>query len=417
MFISVEKALEIINSLEPCPAAEEISVYECCGRTAAEDLLAGLSQPPFPRSPLDGYAFRSEDVKGACPEKPAVLKETGVALAGCSTRFYVEPGCCLRIMTGSPIPEGSDAVIGIEDVLVREDGRVEILKEIGHFGNYVFEGEDFREGQLLVKKGCRIDAAAAGCLAAAGYASVPVLRRPPVAILATGSEIASPGSPLQYGSIYDSNSVYLNARLLSFGFKPKKAILKDCRETIEEALISTAEALIEEQTTEGKENSASNRGKMPGIIITTGGVSVGDADYMPQVLAALGAEILFKGVALKPGSPIMLAKYKNCYLICLSGNPYAAAATFELFARPLISRISGENIAMKTREAELAMDFRKGSRVPRFLRAKLEAGKVVSPEGHSSGQLYTLQGCNCLARLPEGEGPFPKGTKVKIYLL
>lgn len=400
MFISVEEALKIIENIPMCEKEEPVSVYDCCGRTAAKDLAALISQPPFPRSPLDGFAFRSEDVKGASKEKPAVLKQIGEALAGCSTKFFVGEGQCIRLMTGSPIPEGADAVIGIEDARWDAEGNVEILKEVKHYGNYVFAGEDFKEGQILCSKGDKIDAAAAGCLAAAGYSLVPVCRRPRVAVMATGSEIASPGSPLQHGRIYDSNSVYITSRLKQMGFEASGCIIKDDKEEIKSRL----KELIAEFG-EG------------GLVITTGGVSVGDADYMPLVLEELNAEILFRGVALKPGSPLMLGVTEGCYVLCLSGNPYAAAATFELFARAVLERLSGEAVAMKIAEGRLSCSFEKGSGVPRFLRARLEEGQIISPEGHSSGQLYTMHGCTCFAQLPAGPGPYPKGTKLKVYII
>lgn len=153
------------------------------------------------------------------------------------------------------------------------------------------------------------------------------------------------------------------------------------------------------------------------LIITTGGVSVGDADYMPEVLEELGAEILFRGVAMKPGSPVILACINGCYALCLSGNPYAAAATFELFGRAALERLSGEKVAMRVTTGKLAAGFEKGSGVPRFLRARMDDGQIISPEGHSSGQLYTMKGCTCFAQLPAGKGPFPAGTELEVYII
>ena len=139
---------------------------------------------------------------------------------------------------------------------------------------------------------------------------------------------------------------------------------------------------------------------------------------MPKVLAVLGAQILFHGVSLKPGSPLMLARLGACHILCLSGNPYAAAATFELFARPLLAALAADlSLQMAETRGVLAEPFRKGSAVPRYLRARFKDGLLQVPQGHSSGQMLSMAGCNCLAELPAGEGPFEAGTKLKVFLL
>ncbi len=402
--VNVQQALAILAQTKPLEGSEEVSVYDCAGRVAAEDMVSPIDQPPFPRSPLDGFAFHSADVKGAGRERPARLKQVGYVPAGCGETFAVGPGECVRIMTGGRIPADCDAVVGIEDAAYEAacgfdgDDAVLIYKEVGHYQNYVFAGDDFAKGTVLCKAGQKIDAATAGCLAAAGFAAVPVRRRPRVAILATGSEIAAPGSPLGPGKIYDSNSVYLRNRLMQLGFPADAAVCADDPVQLTDAL--------------------SQRFGGFDLIVTTGGVSVGDADYMPAVLAESGAEILFHGVSLKPGSPLLLAEKEGTRILCLSGNPYAAAATFELFARRLLAALAADpSLKMPETEGVLAEPFRKGSPVPRYLRAKLQNGKLYVPQGHSSGQMLSMAGCNCLAELPAGEGPFKAGTKLKVFLL
>ncbi len=144
---------------------------------------------------------------------------------------------------------------------------------------------------------------------------------------------------------------------------------------------------------------------------------MGDLDLMPEVLTELGAQILFHGVSLKPGSPLMLARLGACHILCLSGNPYAAAATFELFARPLLAALAAApSLKMEETEGLLTEPFRRGSAVPRYLRARLQGGMLQVPQGHSSGQMLSMAGCNCLAELPAGEGPFAAGTKLKVFL-
>ena len=403
-FLSVEEVFQIIEETPALEGPEEICVQEAAGHIAAEDCRAKNAQPPFDRSPLDGFAFRSEDVQGACRERPARLQQVGYVPAGCGETFSVGPGQCVRIMTGGPIPADCDAVIGIEDAAYEDtsecdgDAAVLIFQEISHHQNYVFAGEDFAKGQVLCRSGMKIDAALAACLACGGYEKVFVQRRPEIAVLSTGSEIVPSGVPLKSGKIYDSNSVYLKNRLAQLGFDAEVQTLPDDADAIAKAL---------------REKAGSYD-----LILTTGGVSVGDADHMLQVLKMLGAVIRFQGCGMKPGSPVMLGQLGQAQILCLSGNPYAAAATFELFGRSLLARLAGDaQLAMKKTAAVLTEDFIKGSPVPRFVRSKMQGGLLEVPDTHSSGQLYSFAGCNCLAKIPAGSGPVKAGTELDVYLI
>ena len=404
MAISVTEALKIIENTKPVSGTERVSVYECAGRISAEDLVSPVDQPPFPRSPLDGFAFRSADVSGACRERPVRLQQVGYVPAGYGGTFAVGPGQCVRIMTGGPVPAGCDAVIGIEDAAYENtpecdgDAAVLIHKAIGHHQNYVFAGEDFAKGSILCKAGAKIDAPLAGCLGAAGFAEVPVRRRPRIAVISTGSEIVRAGEPLPRGKIYDSNAIYIKSRLSQLGLDGETAFCPDDPALLKDALAKRSGAFD--------------------LILTTGGVSVGDADYMPAVLKDMGAALRFQGAALKPGSPLMLAEKDGTQMLCLSGNPYAAAATFELFARPLLAALAGDpSLQMRKTAGRLAETFPKGSPVPRYLRAKLEDGRLLVPKAHSSGQLLAMSGCDCLAKLPAASGPSPAGTELEVYLI
>jgi molybdopterin molybdotransferase len=402
-FLSVEEALRVIEETPRLGRVERVSVFGCCGRIAAEDIVSSMDQPPFDRSPLDGFAFRSEDVAGASAGRPARLRQVGYVPAGCGETFAVGPGECVRIMTGGRIPQDCDAVVGIEDAGYEAgcgrdgDTAVLIYKAVGHHQNYVFAGEDFSKGEVLCRAGERIDAAMAACLSAAGIPEVPVLARPAVFLLSTGSEVCRPDEPLTAGKIHDSNAVYLSSRLQELGYSCKTDWASDDAALLKQAILE-------------------NRERFP-LILTTGGVSVGDLDLMPEVLTELGAQILFHGVSLKPGSPLMLARLGACHILCLSGNPYAAAATFELFARPLLAALAADpSLKMEETEGLLTEPFRRGSAVPRYLRARLQGGMLQVPQGHSSGQMLSMAGCNCLAELPAGEGPFAAGTKLKVFL-
>ncbi|MGN0484504.1 MAG: molybdopterin molybdotransferase MoeA, partial [Lachnospiraceae bacterium] len=206
----------LLERVEKIEESETVSLWDVSGRVLAEDVVAKRNQPPFDRSPLDGYAVRSEDLTGASREHPVSLTVIDEVDAGHVTEKIVESGMAVRIMTGAPIPEGADCVVGQEDTDYGED-RVEIYEEIQHHQNYCFEGEDYQAGAVLLKKGTAIGAVEAGVLASLGLESVKAYRLPKISVITTGDEIVLPGEELLPGKIYDSNLYTLVTRLKSWG--------------------------------------------------------------------------------------------------------------------------------------------------------------------------------------------------------
>lgn len=385
----------------PRPAVENVGLDEACGRIAAAPLCARMDQPPFDRSPLDGYALHSEDTAGAREMAPKTLPVVMKLYAGDAPTKELPAGCAARIMTGAPLPAGADCVMMQEQTDSGEE-MVRIYAELSHHANIVFRGEDIAEGAVIAETGTVLTPAHLGVLAGQGFAKVPVYRPLTVGVLATGSELLEPGAAWAPGKIYDANSIQNAARLRQLGFA---VVRRSC--TDDPAVIAGE---LEELLTECD------------AVITSGGVSVGQKDYLPVVLETLGAKPIFSGVAQKPGSPMLAAEVEGKLVFCLSGNPFAAAATLEQYAIPGLLRAAGrqeEACILPRTQRTLTTGFSKSSKGNRYLRAKSSGGKVAIPgegnaEVHSSGSLSAMVGCDCLVELPAGSGPVEPGEEVEV---
>ena len=401
--IELEEAVELITAqIHRITDTETVSLPEAAGRVLAEDCYSEMDNPPFDRSPLDGYAFCSRDVAEAGEGSPVKLMVTEVLYAGSWYRGAVEQGQAVRIMTGAPVPPGADCVIRQEEVRTEEGspGHVFIPHPMKAFENYCFQGEDIKKGTRILEKGTFIGCLEQGILASVGITRVPVYRKPRIAFYVAGDELCQAGEKLAPGKIYDANCWILSGRLRDLGYAPwvsrmmgddPEAVAAEIREVIDQA----------------------------DLIVTTGGVSVGDKDIFHQVLPLLGAERLFWRVKMKPGTPAMFAVFRGKPMIHLSGNPFAAAATLELLVRPALKCLTGdENLSLRRVKAVLAAPFkRSGGR--RFVRGRLEDGIVTLPpaEKHASGMLFSMRGCNCLAEIPASQVPMEAGEKVDVILL
>ena len=268
-----------------------------------------------------------------------------------------------------------------------------------HLYNVCFAGEDITPGKCLVPAGTRLDEVSLGLLAGQGVQTVTVYAKPRAALMPTGDELCSPETPLRPGKIYDSNGPMLAARMLRLGAEP--------------TLLAA-----------GPDDPAALAGKLARLlaeyplVITTGGVSVGDRDYLPQAAEEAGAKLLFYGIDAKPGTPALAAGKDGHVLLCLSGNPFASFATFELLARPALAKLQGADPAPVRVRAALANGFGKPSPLRRFVRATLMGGVVTLPKGgHFSGGIGALAGCNCLVDVPAGSRALNAGDEVEVILL
>lgn len=385
----------------PRPAVENVGLDEACGRIAAAPLCARMDQPPFDRSPLDGYALHSADTAGAGEMTPKALPVVMKLYAGDAPTAELPAGCAARIMTGAPLPAGADCVLMQEQTDGGEE-TVRIYAELSHNANVVFRGEDIAAGAPVAEAGTVLTPAHLGVLAGQGYAEVPVYKPLTIGVLATGSELLAPGELWVPGKIYDANGIQNAARLRQLGFAVRRRHCSDDPARIAaelEELLTGCDA-----------------------VITSGGVSVGQKDYLPVVLEMLGTRSIFAGVAQKPGSPMLVAEVEGKLVFCLSGNPFAAAATLEQYAIPALLRAAGRQeeacILPRTRRT-LTTGFSKPSKGNRYLRARASGGTVAIPgegntEAHSSGSLSAMIGCNSLVELPAGSGPVEPGEKVEV---
>lgn len=397
--VPVEEAISrILQSLPSPRETETVPVLQGLGRVLAVPVRARVAQPPFTRSPLDGYALRASDIEGASRENPARLLVSRYLPAGSSPVCALQAGTAARIMTGAPVPEGADCVIRQEDT-DQGDREVCIFASVGPGRNICYEGEDIAPGDCVVESGTRLASAHMGILAGQGLNQVEVYKNPRVAVMSTGDELAAPGTELTPGKIYDSNSMMLAARLMELGIR---ADVYPAGTDEPQALAHMVDGLLARYS----------------LLITTGGVSVGKKDFMPAVAEVLHTRLLFHGIDAKPGSPVLGAKRDKSVLLALSGNPFASMATFELLALPALSKLSGETQwkAQKV-QARLIGDFKKHSGTRRFIRARILGGYVSIPEkGHSSGGIGNLSGCNCMIDVPGGSGPLSEGDEVAVWL-
>ena len=398
MRISLEQALNILMDHVTHGKTERKTLEDCLGLVLSEDVYALLDMPPFSRSAQDGYALCSKDSIGATGENPVKLKVTGKIYAGDHLDVQVRPGEAVRIMTGAMVPAGADCVLRQEDTDEGEDV-VQIYKEVEPGCSICFKGEEYKKGHTLLHEGTKIDAAALAVASGNGIMELPVYRRVKAAVVSSGREVVEPGTPLTPGKIYNTNTVYMKARLHQLGAQVMMSrTVGDELEIMEDAL-----------------KEAANQAE---LVITTGGVSVGQKDLTEEALLSIGAEILFHGIAIKPGMPTLAAEKDGVLFIGLSGNPFSAAIPFEMFVREILSLKMGDPDLKLRRETLTAVTgFSKNSRRRRFLRGKAEGKEVWLPDQQANGQMRSMVGCNCLIEIPAGSGPVKAGDKVEVLWL
>ncbi len=403
--IQLEDAIELIlTNTAVMTETESVRLTEALGRVVAVPYQASLDQPPFDRSPLDGYALHSADIAAASAEQPVELAVIETVYAGDVPKQTVRSGQAVRIMTGAMLPAGADCVIRQEDTeTIAQTQRVRICMPLRTMQNICRRGEDIQQGAFIMEKGTAVTPAHAAVLAGQGILHLTVFRRIRAAILATGSELISEQNQQTEqntsGMIHDTNGPMLAMRLAQLGIEAGEYSISDEPQLLRAKL----EELLEEYD----------------AVITTGGVSVGDKDYIPAVMRQMEAKVLFHGVDMKPGTPMLAAQYHGKMIFCLSGNPFAAAATMELAAVPGLLKMCGLQYVYPRRfRAALQNDFPKNSiHKRRFIRAQRTENGIYVPDKHSSGSLFSLIGCDCLVDIPEGSGQLSAGESVQAVEL
>ncbi|MFC2145075.1 gephyrin-like molybdotransferase Glp [Actinomycetota bacterium] len=401
--ISVEEAQKIVLNSGLKSLERKLPILESLGLVLAEDIVSSDDIPIYDNSAMDGYAVRSIDIKGAEKSYPIrLVLSNEVIPAGKIPKSKVNPGFCMPIMTGAPLPKGADSVIMKEDTQ-RDTTSIMVFKEIDKGENVRYRGEDIKKGSTVFKKGDNINPGTIGVLASLGQSEIKVYSPPVIGVLATGDELIDIDEKLVAGKVRDSNSYSLSAQVKEMGIQYKRFD----RAPDDEALLLKK---IKESL-----------GKCD-ILLLSGGISAGDFDLVKDTLENMGAKLNFWKVNQKPGKPLAFFEYKNKYIFALPGNPVSVMVCFEMYVRPMIRKsMEVRNLFRPTVQAEALHDFKNKKGRINFIRAIVENkdGKYFfkSTGMQGSGILTSMAKANGIAQFPSDMGNVEKGSKIKVYLL
>ncbi len=401
-----QKVLDIVRQACRQPSSALVPLEAAAGRVLAEAVSADRDYPPFDRATRDGYALRAADLSGGAAE----LALIGEARAGALFDRAVGPGQCVSIMTGAPVPFGADAVVMLEHSRRDEAaGRVRIERKVKPGDNLVKRGAEAAAGSILLPAGQRLGHAEVALLASAGRVSVPVVRRPRVAILPTGDEVVEVDQPPLPHQIRNSNSYSLRVQVAAAGGVPYPiGIAPDEPHRLRQLI---------------------NQGLGADLLLLSGGVSLGKYDLVEQVLAELGAEFYFDAVAIQPGRPLVFGRARGTFFFGLPGNPLSTMVSFDLFARPALELLAGMSPPpLLFLRARLEKRVRHKPGLTRFLPAVLSPARdnpealgafepvVRLAEWQGSGDIVALTRANCYLVLPEDREELAEGEMAAVLL-
>lgn len=396
--IPFEEALRLISENTHTLTATERDISDLNLEVLAEDVHAQKDIPFFSNSAMDGYALRSEDTRMA----PVVLKVKGFVQAGDSPNIDVGKGEAAKIMTGAPLVEGADAVVMVEDT--EEQGQKVLVKKVVKKGEHVrLQGEEIKKDQVGLKKGTPLNPASVGFLVSMGRQRVQVFNKPRISILMTGNELIFPGQELKKGQIWESNSFVLTAALREVGIEP--IVLGNARDDLQD---------IKERIQTGLNTSD--------VLLITGGISVGDYDFVQEAVLGLNVKKIFWRVAVKPGKPTFFGIERKKLIFGLPGNPASVLVTFLEYVRPAVLKMMGHpRVYLREVEAVLEEELKKKPDRANFLRGifREQNGRIyVKRTGlQNSYMLESFSNANCLIFLEKGKNIFHPGEKVKIQIL
>jgi len=388
----------ILERVEPLEI-ERVVLAAAIGRILAAEIKAPWGMPLWDNSAMDGFAVGSE----ACEQEGEVrLVISAYIPAGQSAEgIELAPGCAVKVMTGAPVPVGSAAVVPVEHT--EEVGDVVVIKDRIKTGNHIrYRQEDIAEGEIVLRPGTLLRPPESSLLASFGLLSVPVYRRPAVAILSTGDELVAPGEPPGPGQIVDSNSHSLAAAVIEMGAEPVMlGIARDDRDDLREKL---------------------TRGLQADVLVSSAGISVGDRDFVQEILLELGVETIFTKVRVKPGRPTTFGVCNGKPVFALPGNPVSGLLTFEQFVRPALLRMMGHREVIKPLvKAQLTHTIRKKSGSVQLYRVRLyrqgDGWMAASAGDQNTGILKTLVNANGIAILPSDKEIFTAGEEIEVHLL
>lgn len=380
MMISVDEAWDRIRSAAQPLSLERRSLDRAVGSVLAEQVIAPMDLPPFDNSAMDGYALHASDTQAAGAEGPVKLTIAGEVAAGGWQEAPVAPGTAVKIMTGAAVPSGADAVLMLEAGRARGDG-VEIREPVPHGAHIRRRGEDVRRGEMLLAAGLRLNVQRLGLLANSGISTVSVHRMPRVSLVATGSELVTPGHALRPGRIYDSNRLVLRTLVEQTG--------SACEDL---GVVPDDPSAIAQRVRDGLAAD---------VLLISGGVSVGAHDHVKEVLRELGVDTLFWRVAMKPGKPILCGRRGATWVFGLPGNPVSCVVGFLIFIEPLLRWLQGEVPASpRYGIARLAEPVRKKDDRRHFMTARM----ARSPDGCLEATPTAQQGSAMMRALAQADG-------------
>jgi molybdopterin molybdotransferase len=379
----------VLELARPLPA-EAVAVGAAAGRVAAEDVRARIDLPPFASSAMDGFAVRAADL-------PGTLRILGESAAGSPWEGQLEPGCTVAISTGAVVPADADAVVPVENV-GRRDNTIEIPRAVGSGAHVRARGSDVAAGDVVAPAGAKLTPARLAAAAASGIAEVPCRRRPRVAVLATGSELVEPGGTLHAGQIYETNGLMLSSSLSAAG-----------ADVLAERSVADDETALRE---------ALERALRADVLVTSGGVSVGEHDLVRAVEHELGVEEVFWRVSIKPGKPVSFGVRGDTLVFGLPGNPVSALVGCELFVKPALHALQGLADPLPRFEpGRLAVALRRNEERDEFVRARSRVdgdALVLEPvTGQESHMIVRSASADALVHVPRGNGELTAGSTVR----
>jgi molybdopterin molybdotransferase len=390
--ITHEEALQIILNKATVVETEEVLLTDCLSRVLACDVFSPINMPPFNKSAVDGYACRKEDI-----QKPLIVLET--IAAGNLPKLQIQAGTCSKIMTGAMVPKGADTVIMVEDIREIDSNTIEFTAEKTS-SNICLKGEDMKVNDLVLQKGTLLKAWHVGILATVGLSTVNVFRKIALGIITTGDELQEPGEPLEEGKIRNSNAWQLMASCEAMMAHPKYyGIVKD---ELNETTSTIQKAIAEND-----------------VVLITGGVSMGDFDFVPRALIQAGFEILFDSVAMQPGRPLTYATDGKKHCFGLPGNPVSSFIQFELSVKPLIYELMGHKYEpfFVPLKAEKTIHRKKAQRTSYYPVTLTSKNTIIPIEYHGSAHINAFTNAFGIIAMKQGVLQIEEGDIVHVRQL
>ncbi|MDD2199166.1 MAG: molybdopterin molybdotransferase MoeA [Bacteroidales bacterium] len=370
---------------------EQIALYESLNRILAQDIVSDIDMPPFDKSAMDGYACRRDDINKE-------LKIVGVIRAGNNEKFEVQEGECVKIMTGGKMPVGADCVLAVEDTKENDGKIVFIAKETK--SNFVKRAYDIKKGDVVLRKGSLIKPQQIAVMASVGILKPLVYQQLKVAVLTTGDEIVEPHIVPVDSQIRNSNASQLLAQIRRTGALP-----------LYMGIVGDGKDITKQAISEGIQ--------LADVLLITGGVSMGDYDFVPDILIELGVDIKFDKVAVKPGKPTVFGLAESCFVFGLPGNPVSSFIIFETIAKELIYRAMGYDCVSNEIETKISEDFnRRSTSRTEWVPVKVNIdGTVSATVYHGSAHIHALCSADAIMRIEKGVKSIPKGEKVYVRFI